>query len=229
MVLTIIIDILLLGMIGFGIFWGIKNGFISAIAKPVKFFASLLFAILLSSVAATAIIEPMIEVPLTGQISDYLVEKCDDITPDNAKDKVPTVLKFAAGVVNVDLEEIEGGTTEEYITALVETLAHPVVHLFATIIAFILLYFIFKLIFSLLLWLTNLMFKKGVVGVVNKIFGAVATTAFAMVVAWGFVSVFDYFINLSFIAENSWAMNFNGGFLYDFFKSVSPIDLLLSF
>ncbi len=229
MVLNIIIDVILLAIIGFGIYWGAKNGFISAIAKPVRLFLSILLAILLSSYFASWVIEPIIEKPITGQITDYLVEKCDDITPENAESKVPTVLKFAAGVVGVNLSDIEGGTTEEYIEALVDKLAHPVVHLFATIIAFVILFFVFKLIFSIFLWFVNRIFSGGVVGVVNKIFGAALTTCFAIVVAWGFVSVFDYIVNIPLIAENEWAMNFSGGYLYGFFKSFSPIDILLSF
>ena len=229
MVLTIIIDILIVAMIGIGAFFGIKNGFIATLAKPVKLFASVLLAIALSSTVATTIVEPIIETPLTGQITEYLVTECENLTSENAKEQIPTVLKFASGVVGIDISEISGDTSAEYITDLVTQLAHPAIHIFAIIISFVILYFLLRLVFSILLSIVDSMFNKGFIGALNKIVGCVFTTSFAIIIAWAFVSIFDYSLNLSLLAENDWAVNFEGGYLYRLLKNISPIDLLLSF
>ena len=123
----------------------------------------------------------------------------------------------------------DGSTIEEYVSLLVSELAQPVVHIFAIIVSFVLLYFALRLLLTLLFALINLLLNRGLIGVVNKILGCVFTTLFAVIIAWAFVSVFDYALNLPFLSDKEWAMNFDGGYIYKFFKSISPIELLLSF
>jgi hypothetical protein len=75
----------------------------------------------------------------------------------------------------------------------------------------------------------NKILDGGLFGVVNKTLGCIFNTLLALIVAWAFTSVFEYFISLPFLAEQAWTESFTGGFVYKLFKSISPIDLLLSF
>ena len=229
MALKIIIDIIIVLIIGFGAFWGVKKGFIATLAKPVKFFASLILAIMLSTIVATYIVEPIVEEPITSQISHFLVEKCENATVENADERIPTVLKFAAGVVGINIKDITASTIDEYVSSLVSELSHPVVHIFSIIVSFAFLYLVLRLLFTLIFALINHLLNRGFIGVINKILGCVFTTLFAVIIAWAFVSVFDYALNLPFLSDKEWAMNFDGGYIYKFFKSISPIELLLSF
>lgn len=228
MVAKIIVDIIIAAILLIGMIFGIKRGFFLFAAKLVKWFAAIAIAFSLSGCVAGYVIEPIIEEPITNQISDYLVDKCDILTAENAKDELPTVLKIAAHIVDVDLDSLEGDGAV-LISEIVDKLASPVIHLFAVIVAFFILYFVSKILLSIIISLLNKFFEHGVIGVVNKILGFVFGGSIAFVVAWLFVLIFSYVINVPFLADSTWASTFDGGFLYDFFKRMSPLDILLSF
>ena len=225
----ILVDIIIAAILVAGIVIGIKRGFILAAAKLLKWCPALIIAFLLSGTVATSIVEPLIDDPLTNQISDYLVDKCDVLTSDNVEDELPTVLKLAARIVDVDIDSFEGESGEALIAQIVDKLADPVIHLFAVIISFLLLYFLSKILLSILIHILNNIFEHGVLGVCNRVLGCVFCSFISIIVAWLFVLLFSYVINVPFIADAAWARDFDGGFLYDFFKRMSPLDILLSF
>ena len=224
----ILVDVIIAAILIVGMVFGIKRGFFLTATKLVKWFLAILIAFSLSSFVAGAILEPMIEEPVTNQISDYLMDKCDVLTAENAKDELPTVLKLAANLVDVDLDTLEGDG-EALITEIVDKLAGPVIHLFAVIVSFFVLYFLSKILLSILITILNSVFEHGILGVFNKILGFFFCGSIAFVVAWLFVLLFSYAINIPLVADMAWASDFDGGFLYDFFKRMSPLDILLSF
>ena len=224
----IFIDVIIAAILIAGMVFGIKRGFFFTATKLVKWFLAIVIAFLLSNFFANAIVEPIIEEPITNQIADYLMDKCDVLTAENAKDELPTVLKLAANLVDVELDSFEGDG-EVLITEIVDKLAGPVIHLFAVIVSFFSLFIASKLLLSLLFVILNNAFEHGVLGVCNRILGFVFCGSIAFVAAWLFVLLFSYVINIPFIADVAWARDFDGGFLYDFFKRMSPLDILLSF
>ena len=164
-----------------------------------------------------------------GQISNYLITKCEGITAATASDQLPTLLKFAAFLAGIDITSITAESSVAYITTIVEQLATPVIHLIAVIISFVLLYFLFKILLSLGFSVINGIFNVGILGVVNRTLGFIFNGFFFFIIAWVFVMLFGYFINIPGIVNAEWAQNFEGGFIYRFFKSMSPVDILLSF
>ena len=224
--MNIVLDIILLVILIGGLVLGYKRGFIKSITKPVRFFAAIFTAFKLASPIAKSFLEPLIKTPATNQIRDYLVKNCPTITPETASDELPTLLKFAASVMNVDIENLSPGDT---VSAIVESLADPVIHLLSVIVTFILVYFIAKLVYSLVLSMLSSMFKDGVLGFPNKILGSVFTLFLAVVISWVFVVLFDFAISSSILADAVWVKDFEGGVIYRFFAKNSPIDLLLSF
>ena len=229
MVANIIIDLILVGIIVAGAIIGIYRGFFLTVIKPIRWFATLAIALALATPIANLIIQPMIEAPITNQISSFLADKCADITAETADKDLPTLLKFAAGAVGIDVGALQGSNSEEYIESLVDALATPAVHIVAVIISFFVLYFVVKILLNLLISLLNKILDGGLFGVVNKTLGCIFNTLLALIVAWAFTSLFEYVIALPFLAETSFAESFTGGFIYKLFKSMSPIDLLLSF
>ena len=229
MIANIVVDIIIVSILVIGAFIGIKRGFILTLAKPVKWIASVLIALSLCNSVATNIVEPMIEAPITNQISSYLAEECAEITAENADKELPTILKIAAGIVGVDVNSLNGDNAEGYISELVDKLTLPVIHMIAIVISCFVLYILSKILLSLVISLINVMFSGGVFGIANKILGFVFCTFLAFVFAWILVALFGYIINIPALIEVEWINTFKGGYVYRFFKEISPIELLLSF
>lgn len=223
----VIVDIVLCLIIIIGAIVGIKRGFIATVAGPVKLIACIVISIGLSTTVANAVVQPIIEEPLTNQISDYLVEKFDDASADTGEIETPTVLKLAAAVLDIDIEGID--TNADYADALVEKLAVPVIHAIAVVISFILLYVVSRLLLSIIFKILNSAFDGGAVGVLNRLLGCVLSTVMSVLIAWLATSLFDFITHIPSISSAAWISEFDGGYIYEFFKNFSPIDLLLSF
>ena len=229
MAVNIIVDLIIVAIVLLGALIGIKRGFIMTLAKPVRWVASIVIALSLCNSVATSIVQPAIEAPITNQISSYLAEECADITSENVTDELPTLLKLAAGIVGVDIKSVTGGTTADYISEIVDKLAVPAIHLIAIVISYFALYILSKILLSLAFSLINGILSGGIFGVANKILGFVFSTFLAFVTAWLLTSLFGYIINIPALKDVGWISSFKGGYVYRFFKEISPIDLLLSF
>lgn len=229
MLINILVDATIVAIIVGGAIIGIAKGFVSSVARPVKWVASIVLAFSLSTPFADAVVFPMIEAPITNQISSYLIEKCSHITAANAGEELPTLLKIAAGVAGIDVTSIQTDGASDFISLLVDKLAYPTIHLISVIISFFAVYFLSKLVLGILLSIINHAFDGGVFGVMNKVLGFFFSTSIAFISAWLLTSVFGYVISLPAFADNPWIVSFDGGFVYKFFKGLSPIDLLLSF
>ena len=229
MIANIIVDIIIVGIISVGAIIGISRGFISTVARPVKFAAAIVLAFVLCDAFSSAVVEPIIKEPITAQLATYLTDKCSNINGSNASDELPTLLKLAAIMSNVDIDSISAENSEQFIPELVDKLSTPAIHIIAIIISFIAVYILARLLISMLLKLVNLMFDIGVFGVLNRVLGFVFSTSLAIIAVWLFTSVFAYLINLPSLSNVEWIANFDGGYIYKFFKRFSPIDLLLSF
>ena len=227
--MSIVIDIILCAILIGGIVLGIKRGFVLTLAKPVKIFAALYLSAVLCVSVGASLIFPLIHGPITTKISSFLFTKCSEITAATATEKLPSLLKLAAGMSGIDVTALEARTSEEYIQQLVDNLATPAINLISSIIAFFILNIVLRIVLSLLLNLFGTLCNMGVIGVINKTIGCVFGFLFAFVIAWAFTFAFDYVIHIPKIASSDWAANFSGGFIYKFFRSTTPIDFLLSF
>ncbi len=227
---NILFDLILLGLFAAGIVIGIKNGFIDTVAKPVKFFAAIALAISLASVVGSAIIEPIIGPAISNKLSDALVEKYADITAETASESLPTLIKFAASLCGVDIAGVASTADGiSVIEAIVASVTDPVVQIVATITGFVIVYFVAKILLGILIAFINTVLNRGVTGTVNKILGAVFTGLLAFAACWALTAVLEFLLNIPLIANMRWVENFSGGFIYRFFKSFTPLDLLLSF
>ncbi len=227
---NILWDLILVSVLLAGIILGIKKGFISTVAKPVKFIAAIVIALSLASAIGGAIFEPIIGPAISNKLSDILIEKYSHITAETANQELPTVIKFAASLCGIDVSNItstaEGG---EIITQLVDSVTDPVVQIITSIIGFIVVYFIAKILLSLLVSFINSLVNNGVAGAVNKSLGAVFSLLLAVCIAWVFTIFTEFIFNIPLISDIGWIDAFTGGPVYRFFKSFSPLDILLSF
>ncbi len=230
MIANIIWDVILAGLLIAGIVIGIKKGFVSTVAKPVKFIAAIVLALFLAAPIGGALVKPIIGPAISNKISDALIEEYSDITAETASEELPTLIKAAAGICGIDISDVASASDgEEVIISIVDSVTTPVVDLMATVIGFIILYFVLKILLSLLMSFINSMVDRGVVGAVNKILGCVFTLILAVCAAWVLTSLTEFILNIPIIAKAEWVGEFTGGPIYRFFKSLSPVDLLLSF
>lgn len=225
--LEILLDLILLALIGGGVYIGIKQGFVSIMAKPVKLFASLLLAYAACGGFASIFVVPFIEAPITNYITDFLYENCSALTPVTIADELPTLLKIGAAVFDINVYEIAANAEGDVIHAIVSHLASPSIYVVAVVISFALVYVIGRLIFAGIMFLVKYFFKDGILGTVNKTMGIVFATCLAFIAAWALAGFLEFIFNTPLFAEGM--TDFNGGLLYRFFNSFSPIELLLSF
>lgn len=219
---SIIVDVLLVAIVLFGMVSGAYKGFVKTVAKPVKFVASLLFAYYVCDSISVKFIEPFINTPIANQLKDFMYEKCANLTAENVSTELPTLLKMAAGMFGINVEEVAQGSVNGVLDAIIESLTGPIVHVIGIIVSFILAYIAAKIILSIAVFLIDIVLKGGALGVVNKILGFVFGSAFSVIVAWALVSVAEF-------AMGFVGYNFESGFIYNFFSNFNPLDLLLSF
>ncbi len=226
MILQVIFDIILALILVVGLIVGYKRGFIKAISAPVRFFASLLTAFWLAKPVSAKVLEPIIKTPVTNQINSYLLENCASITPESASEELPTLLKFAASALDIDVTTL---SSENTVAAIVDALASPVVHIISMIVSFVVIYFVAKLVYRIVLAMLSPIFNAGPLSIPNKLLGCVFSLFIAAMFAWLMTLVFDFAIHSSLFEGSALVEDFEGGFIYGFFNKHNPIDILLGF
>lgn len=230
MLADIIFDLILIAILVCGAFLGYKIGFIKTVCRPLKGLLALLLAFFTAAPIGKLVVSPMISEPIVGHLSSFLYERCADINAANAQEKLPTLVKMAAGICGIDIESIlAGADNATVIERIVSAVAEPFVSIIAAIIAFIVLLFVYKLLMGLIINVINNILDRGIVGLVNKISGCVITFALSFFVVWGICAIFEGILNLPYFVDSEFAREFSGGIVYKFFKLINPIDLLLSF
>lgn len=222
--MSIFVEILLWVILLVGVALGIRSGFIRMAAKPVKLILSLVLAFSLCTSVAEGIVTPIIEQPITNYIYDFLAENCPELNIENVAEELPTVLKMAAGMYGINVEEIVAQNAgRDIIAEITAVLAAPVISILAIIVSFVLLYFVSKLLITLALSLIDLIFSNGVFGALNKTLGGISGAVISFAVAWALAVLIEFLYHI-----NGNGLE-NPGLLYTFFNTYSPIELLLSF
>ena len=169
-------------------------------------------------------------IALENKIEAVIVEKCQDITAENADNELPTLVKFAAGLSGIDVNELVGEKlAENAADVIANTLTAPIISIVSVILAFIILYFGSRILMTLIFAITATVADGGVVGFINKFLGFIFSALMMVIVCWCLTALFDFIVHTPALEGVSWAKDFTGGYIYEFFRTFSPIDLLLSF
>jgi len=214
-------------VLGIGLGW--RRGFIRTVAKPVKLVGALVISFKLCTPLAGKWLEPILRAPIAERLTAFLTERCADLTAQNATEELPTLLKLAAGLFNIDISEVAEGAGARIIEAIVNALAAPVAHVIAIVFCFVILYFVSQLVLTVALLLLNMIFHVGVLGVANRLVGVLFGALFALLLAWGAVALSELVFGLPSMADSALVDGVRDGFLYRFFDRNGPLDLLLSF
>ena len=230
MFFSILFDIIIVCMLLAGGFFGYTNGFVVTVARPVKFVLKLVLAFSLASVIGSLIIEPIIGPAITHKVSSVLIEKYSDITAATATDRLPTIVRLAAGMCGVNVQDVatkaDGVAVIEAISGVV---CAPVVEVIGLVLGFVIAYILSQFLVELLMVFIDNLMNSGVTVTVNKTLGCAFSLLLAFISCWVFTTFFEFVFNIPAIAATKGVSGFNGGPFYNFFRSFTPLDLLLSF
>lgn len=232
MVLNLVLNALLICLICSGAYLGYKRGFIAIAAKPVKIFAAIAITLTCCSSVGEALVKPIIDEPITNYVADYLYDNCAEITQSNVSSELPTILKLAAGLSGISVEDVAGeaqSNGKAIVDAIADVLSDPVITIISVVIAFIIVYIAAKIILSMLFAIINYSVKGGLLGYVNKLVGTLFGLICAIIICWGSVAVLEFVFHSQICVDNPTFFEFEGVFLYALFKNYNPIELLLSF
>ena len=147
--MNLIVDLVLLAILLAGLILGYKRGFVKTVAKPVKLVAVWVCTIKSCSAFAARFIAPLIQTSVTEKLSEFLQENYKHITESNASEELPTLLKIAAGLFNIDIQQVAEDAGAALTQKLAETFTAPLVSLASIVIAFVVLLIVFSvLVFS---------------------------------------------------------------------------------
>ncbi len=228
MILAIFVDLLLLGIIAFGVYYGVTKGFVSMAVRPFKTVASLAFAYFCCPWFSDLVVAPIIRAPITGYVSDFMYKNMSGVTPETAAGELPTLLKMAAAAFNVNIGE-GAVSSENYLDALIGTVTDPVVNVISVAISAIVLFLLGRLLFNLAFFLLNKFCNAGLLGKINKTLGMIFGIFIFVLISWGLAVLLSLIFNLSVFDGNELISSFEGFILYKFFNAFNPLELLLSF
>ena len=223
--MNLVIDLMLLAILLAGLVLGYKRGFVKTVAKPVKLVAVWACTIKSCSAVAARFIAPLIQSSVTEKLLEFLQENYKNITASNASEELPTLLKIAAGVFNIDIQQVVEDAGATLTQKLAETFTAPLVSLVSIVIAFVVLLIVFSVLFSIVLWIINGIFHIGPLLWFNRILGVVFGVSLAIIIAWVVSMVLGFVLGLPALS----AIGFEGGAVYRFFREYHPLDLLLGF
>lgn len=227
--MQIVIEIILCAIIVAGAFLGVKKGFITIMAKPVKVIASIVLAFIICEGVATNVVVPLIEAPITNYITDFLYANCSGLTAENIEKELPTILKISASAFNIDVKELAIDSEGSVLNSVISELTMPVIEIMAVAIAFVISYVVLRILLWVAFGLINLLFKGGLFGLLNKSLGFVLGTVLSFAAAWAVAVLMEFIFHIPAVSASEVIADFEGGFFYTFFNTYSPIELLLSF
>jgi len=214
MIFTIADGILAL-LVLIGAIVGLKRGFFNTVTKPLK----IILAIALTVCFALPIIDawtgPYFTNLIQAKIAEYITQNCPEITAINAAESLPSVLILCVRVFGIQLESISG---EEIISQISSAIAMPTGRFVATAVTYLALFIIFRLVLWLLLLILGSVVSSGPLMVIDKILGLIFTVAISFVICCIIANIISFFAN-----------DFVGGFIYEFFKNLNPLSVILSF
>ena len=224
MFLKVFTDLVLVLILIGGSYYGYKRGLIRLLARPLRPYLSLLVAFNYCRPLGSFAITPIIENPISELIKKYLYERFAVTYLKEGTEEIPTALRLALTGLGAELLG-EAHTLEDALEIIRLTLSDMLVDLLSTVIAFLLIYIITKLAISLLVNLIDSLADKCLLGAVNRFLGIVVSFALSFIAARLVAFGIYHLIN----AEVINAPSFDGGPLFRFFISFSPLGLLLSF
>lgn len=175
---------------------GYKKGFLGTALNVVGFLAALVLAFLLSAPIANGVYKAVVQPSCEKAIESALAESAGDLTPaesiEKAMDSMPHFVQglmerkgVTAQVLTNKIGDRVGSTAHEVAVSVTDTVARPVMTLFARCILFVVLFIVLLIVAGILEKILRKLFRKtlfgGVDGILGAVFGAVRGVLWALV------------------------------------------------
>ena len=224
MLVSGLLDLILIATVIFSGYLGYRRGFVRSVAKISRIFVAFVLAYLLAPYFSEIFIEPVIYGAVSNRLNAYLIENFADMSSGTILyEDLPIVLRALAGAFNVSLDFSSGA---DVVSAIVSQLSQPLARVISMPISFALVYFLIKILIRYILRLTDKIFKIKILGIPNKILGCALSSVIGIILAFVITLTFNLIISLPAFSE--WALEFEGGAVYNFFNEFTPLELLLS-
>lgn len=212
-----VLDVILLLIPIIALFIGAKKGLFSISTKIVKIILSIFLTILFAPDIIGSFTAPYFTELIRCSIVEYLTVNCPDITAAQSVDALPSILKLAVRIFNIDLTSAGESAGSAVISDVSAMISAPLGNFVAAVITYIVLFFAFLIIISIVLSLLNALFKKGPLMMVDRILGALFMAIVALLISCLVATVTGMI-----------APDFVGGRIYEFFRDLDPLSLIFS-
>ena len=152
-----------------------------------------------------------------GSFDRKITVNYPDITAAESVDALPSLLRLAVNVFNIDLSSAGETAGSAVISDVSVLVSEPLGNFAAAVVAYVVLFLAFIILISVVLLILGALFKKGPLMIIDKILGVLFMAAVSLLVCC-LVSTVTGMI----------APDFTGGAVYEFFRDFDPISLLFS-
>lgn len=178
--MSIILDLIIVGIILFFILSSAKKGFVKVLIETVGFVAAIVIAFSLSSPLATATYDKFIEPSVISAISSSVEESTGEAVDDKVIDAIPDYIVNSCERFGISLDEMKtklaasasSNTTDVIKSAsqeVVKPIAVKVIGMVFTLVLVIILLIVVKILARVI----NKLFSFSIVGKLNRILGGV--------------------------------------------------------
>lgn len=226
MILNVFLDLIIVLILVIGSYFGYTRGFFRMVTRPMRLILCVSLSLAFCRAVGESLILPLIEVPITDFIKEYMLERSTDLGSSGVV-KIPTLLKIAAVIFNLPID-VSTDSAESAVEQTVNLLATPAINIISVALAFLILLLLLRITFNLLVDIADSFLSLGIIGSLNRFFGVVLSCALAFVVAWLFTQSADLLFRSPIFEGSDTVGDFDGGPIYRFFIGFSPLRLLLT-
>lgn len=212
-----VIDIILLLIPVVCLIMGMKKGLVKIITPIIKILLAIFLTVLFAPDIVLAWSGPYFKDLLQSSIAEYLTVNCPEITAAQSTSALPSLLKLAVSVFDIDLSSAGTTAGETVISEVSLLISEPLGNFIANAVTYVILFFALIIILSIVLSLINALFSEGPLKLINKVLGVL------------FMAVVSIFVCcLIATVTGMLAPAFAGGEIYVFFRDFDPISLIFS-
>lgn len=180
--MSLVLDIILVAVFAAFVFFAAKKGFVKTLLELVAAILALVLAYQLSPLVAQGAYDGFVKESLVSTIEEQIDEKVNVSTAakkaEVTLEAIPDFMVALAASAGVEISAIkakissEKFSSENIATELVEKIAEPIAVGALTIVIFLILAIVLLIVLKLLANLISKLFDASIVGVANKLLGA---------------------------------------------------------
>ena len=191
MLLTVIVEVILLGILIGGSYVGYKKGLFAIALKPCKTIICLGLSFVFCKTVGELVFMPM--------VSSYIFDKTSDIKIGHSE-YIPAM-----------------SALEQAVVTNATSLGLQVAQIVSSIFAFVLLFILARTLVSLLIYGANSVFSYGIVGRINRVLGFLCAGVVSLATAHLFTLGSQYLFSFEEFQNSELTEGFSGGLLYRLF------------